>query len=130
MPVFRFGLSLAAFGFLYVSWASWSAGYWPEVALLRGLIAFMAVSLLAYAGELIVATAPPPVVQQAEHAQPAAERAPPQAERARPTVERAQPSAESQAPTRLRPNVAAADTDEERSDPALETGEQEQLRAA
>ncbi len=109
MPVFRFGLSLAALGFLYVSWASWSAGYWPEVALLRGLVAFMAVSLVAYAGELVVATAQPPAGQQAEYAQP---------------------SAESRARVSLPPNAAAADGAEERSDPALETGEQDQRRAA
>lgn len=116
MPVLRFGLLLAALGFLYVSWASWSAGYWPEVALLRGLVAFMAVSLLAYVGELVVATAPPRAGQQAEHAQPQAEHA--------------QPPAEPRARITLLPNAAAADADEERSDPALETGEQEQLRAA
>ncbi len=123
MPVLRFGLLLAALGFLYVSWASWSAGYWPEVALLRGLVAFMAVSLLAYVGELVVATAPPRAGQQAEHAQP-------QAEHAQPQAGHVQPPAEPRARITLLPNAAAADADEERSDPALETGEQEQLRAA
>ena len=38
---------------------SWNAGYGPEIAVLRGLLAFMAVSLIGYVGELIVATAPP-----------------------------------------------------------------------
>jgi len=59
MIVLKLGLYLAVVGWGWVSWASWSAGYPPEVALLRGMVAFGAVSLLAYAGELIVATAPP-----------------------------------------------------------------------
>ena len=60
MPVLQLGLAFAGVAFLYVSWASWEAGYGPDVAVLRGLIAFMAVSLIGYIGELIIATAPPP----------------------------------------------------------------------
>lgn len=59
MVVLKLGLYLAAAAWAWVSWASWSAGYPQEVALLRGMVAFGAVSLLAYAGELVVATAPP-----------------------------------------------------------------------
>ena len=59
MPVLQLGLAFAGVAFLYVSWASWEAGYGPDVAVLRGLIAFMAVSLIGYIGELIIATARP-----------------------------------------------------------------------
>ena len=57
MPVLTLGLVGAGLAFLYVSWASWSAGYPPEVALLRGFVGFMATALVGYTGELIVATA-------------------------------------------------------------------------
>jgi hypothetical protein len=59
MPVLGLGLTVSGLGFLAVSWESWSAGFPVEVALLRGLIAFMAINFVAYVGELIVATAPP-----------------------------------------------------------------------
>ena len=59
MLVLQLGLYLAAAAWAWIAWASWSAGYPPEVALLRGMVAFGAVSLLAYVAELIVATAPP-----------------------------------------------------------------------
>lgn len=60
MLVLKIGLYFAAAAWCWVSWSSWSAGYPAEVALLRGMVAFGAVSFLAYLGELIVATAPPP----------------------------------------------------------------------
>ena len=60
MFVLRLGLMLAGVAFLYAGWASWSAGYGPEIAVVRGLVAFIAVSLVGYVGELIVATAAPP----------------------------------------------------------------------
>ena len=68
MPVLQLGLAFAGAAFLYISWASWAAGYGPEVAVLRGLIGFMAVSLVGYIGELIVATAPPPAQRLPEQA--------------------------------------------------------------
>jgi hypothetical protein len=61
--VLRAGLVLGGLGFLFVTWASWSAGYAVEVALARGALAFMAASVLAYLGELVIATAPPPVAE-------------------------------------------------------------------
>ncbi len=64
MPVLTLGLAAAGIAFLYVSWASWSAGYPPEVALLRGLVGFMATALVGYVGEFIVATAPPGAAEQ------------------------------------------------------------------
>ncbi len=70
MPVLQLGLTFAGVAFLYVSWASWAAGYGPDVAVLRGLIAFMAVSLVGYIGELIIATAPPSAQQLSEQAAP------------------------------------------------------------
>ncbi len=55
----QLGLVCAGMAFLYLGWASWDAGYAPEVAIVRGFVGFMAVSLLGYVGELIVATAAP-----------------------------------------------------------------------
>ncbi len=68
MPVLQLGLAVAGVAFVYVSWASWAAGYGPDVAVLRGLIGFMAVSLVGYIGELIIATAPPPAQQLSDQA--------------------------------------------------------------
>ena len=59
MPILKIGLVGGALACLYVTWASWSAGYQIEAALLRGLLSFMAMSFVAYLGELVVATAPP-----------------------------------------------------------------------
>ena len=59
MPILRIGLVGGALCCLYVTWASWSAGFLVEAALLRGLLAFIAMSFVAYLGELVVATAPP-----------------------------------------------------------------------
>jgi hypothetical protein len=55
----RAGLYAGALIALYATWASHQAGYHIEVALLRGLVAFMAASVVAYCAELVVATAPP-----------------------------------------------------------------------
>ena len=77
MPVLTLGLAGAGIAFLYVSWASWSAGYPPEVALLRGLVGFMATALVGYAGEFIVATAPPSAAEQPAAAQQPQAAAPP-----------------------------------------------------
>lgn len=59
MLVLRAGLYVAGVGALFTAWASLGAGYPAEVAILRGLVAFMAMSVLGYAGEIVVATAPP-----------------------------------------------------------------------
>ncbi len=59
MGVLRLGLIISAFAFVYVTWASWVAGYYPEIAMFRGLLAFMAVGFIGYLGELVVATMPP-----------------------------------------------------------------------
>lgn len=59
MAVMHLGLVCSGLAFLYVGWASWSAGYTPEVAALRALVAFMAVNFVGYMGQLIVVTQPP-----------------------------------------------------------------------
>jgi len=59
MPILRIGLIVGSLGFLYVTWASNQAGYPIEVALVRGVLAFMALSFVAYLGELVLATSPP-----------------------------------------------------------------------
>ena len=55
----KLGLMLGGIAFLWVSWASWSAGYPPEIAAVRGLIGFMAICTVAYFAELVVSTATP-----------------------------------------------------------------------
>ena len=56
MFALRLGLTVAAMGFLIVTIASSRAGYPMEIALVRGLLAFMALSFVAYLGELVIAT--------------------------------------------------------------------------
>ncbi|MGE3961792.1 MAG: hypothetical protein AB7F65_08945 [Dehalococcoidia bacterium] len=63
MVLLRFGLYVSVGLAVLATWLSSSAGYPAEVALLRGLLAFMAGSLVAYVAELIVMTAPPVVRQ-------------------------------------------------------------------
>ena len=53
------GLLMGAVVCLFVVGGSIEHGYPIEVATVRGLVGFMGVSLLAYVGELVVATAPP-----------------------------------------------------------------------
>lgn len=60
MAVLRVGLAIAGLGFLIATVASFRAGYPLEMALVRGLLSFMALSFVAYLGELVVATTPPP----------------------------------------------------------------------
>ena len=55
----RLGLIISAGSFLFVSWASWAAGFPVETAVLRGSIAFIALSFLAYIGGLIAISTPP-----------------------------------------------------------------------
>ncbi|MPZ98543.1 MAG: hypothetical protein GEU80_04235 [Dehalococcoidia bacterium] len=59
MLMMRIGLLAASVAFAFTTWASWDAGFPPELALLRGGLAFMAASFVAYLGELVIATAPP-----------------------------------------------------------------------
>lgn len=60
MLLLRIGLYAAVLLAVSATWMSTSAGYPVEVAMLRGLVVFMGVSFVAYLGELVVATAPPP----------------------------------------------------------------------
>jgi hypothetical protein len=59
MAVLQLGLVLAGVAALVVGGVSWQAGYTPEVAILRGVVACCAVGIVAYIGELVVGTAPP-----------------------------------------------------------------------
>jgi hypothetical protein len=54
----RLGLQAAALVCVVASAASWVAGYPPDIALARGMIAAMAVAVAAYVLELVVATTP------------------------------------------------------------------------
>lgn len=54
----RLALMLGGIAALYVAGASWSAGYPPEMAVVRGVLSFMAVSFIGYLAELVVVTAP------------------------------------------------------------------------
>ena len=79
MLVLRIGLALGAAAFLGVALLSWHEGFAPDVALLRGLAGFVAIAVLGYAGELVVATAPLPTAASdaaaAQSAEPRAIRA-------------------------------------------------------
>jgi hypothetical protein len=56
-------LTLALFtgagAFLYVAWGSWLGAYPLQLALVRGALAFMAVSLFGFLAELAIATLRP-----------------------------------------------------------------------
>ncbi|MCK9486202.1 MAG: hypothetical protein M0R73_05780 [Dehalococcoidia bacterium] len=58
MLILRAGLYVALGFALYVTWASREAGFPIEVAMLRGLLTFMAVAFVSYLAELVVLTAP------------------------------------------------------------------------
>lgn len=60
MLILRAGLYVSITLGVYATWASSSAGYPIETAMLRGLLAFMAGSFVAYLAELVVMTAPVP----------------------------------------------------------------------
>lgn len=53
-------LFLASGVAVVVTIASSLAGFPPEIAIVRGVLAFMAISFVGYLGELVVVTAPPP----------------------------------------------------------------------
>lgn len=59
MVILRAGLYIAGAIAVLATWQSSSVGYPIEVAMARGLLAFMAASLVAYVAELVVLTAPP-----------------------------------------------------------------------
>lgn len=54
----RLGLQAAALVCVAASVASWAAGYPLDIALLRGVIAGVAVGIVGYLVELVVATSP------------------------------------------------------------------------
>lgn len=58
MLFLRLGLQAAALVCVVASAASWAAGFPPDIALARGVIAAMAVAVAGYGAELIVATTP------------------------------------------------------------------------
>lgn len=53
MPMLKLALIVGACASLCVSAASWSAGYPPEIAITRGVGAFMALSFLGFFAELV-----------------------------------------------------------------------------
>jgi len=57
MLVFRLALLAGAAACLVVAAASWNAGYPPELALTRGVFAFVAMCVLGFVGQLTVARA-------------------------------------------------------------------------
>jgi hypothetical protein len=59
MPMLTLALFSGAGAFVYVAWGSWVGGYPPELALLRGVGGFMAMSFLGFIAELTVATVRP-----------------------------------------------------------------------
>ena len=60
MLILRIGLYVSIGMAVLATWMSSTSGYPIEVAMVRGLLAFMAGSLVSYVAELIVMTAPPP----------------------------------------------------------------------
>lgn len=60
MLILRVGLYVSIALAVVATWTSSSVGYPIEVAMVRGLLAFMAGGLVSYVAELVVMTAPPP----------------------------------------------------------------------
>jgi len=65
--ILRVGLYISIGLAILATWTSSSVGYPIEVAMVRGLLAFMAGGLVSYVAELVVMTAPPPA-RPNEHA--------------------------------------------------------------
>jgi len=82
MVVMKIGLYAGALAFVGVTWASWSVGYAPELALVRGLFGFMAMSAVGYVGAIVVVTAPRATASPAAAAAPEREREDAEPERA------------------------------------------------
>ena len=59
VPMLTLALVTGAGAFLYVTWGSWLGAYPISLALARGAIAFVAVSLLGFLAELAIATLRP-----------------------------------------------------------------------
>jgi hypothetical protein len=59
MPMLTLALVTGAGAFLYVAWGSWLGAYPLTLAITRGAMAFVAVSLLAFVSELAIATLRP-----------------------------------------------------------------------
>ena len=59
MPMLTLALVTGAGAFLYVAWGSWLGAYPLPLAIARGVIAFVAVSLLGFVAELAIATLRP-----------------------------------------------------------------------
>lgn len=57
MLVFKLALLAGACACVAVAGASWNAGYPPEVALTRGVFAFVAMCVLGFLGQLTVSRA-------------------------------------------------------------------------
>lgn len=68
MPMLKLALIAGACGCLGVSYASWVAGYPPELAVTRGVAGFMAFSLLGFIAELITVEGTPRTPVEPEHA--------------------------------------------------------------
>ena len=119
MVILRVGLIVGALAFLYVGWASWSAGYPPEVASVRAAVAFVAVTMVAYVGELIVATAP----SDAQHAAQGADSAQ-QAAAARSAAPAAAPAGVEAAPAPAAVPTGIEAAPASVAGPALATGAQ------
>lgn len=72
MPMLRAALYGAAAASLYVMYVSWHSGFAPEIAVVRGVIAFMVIAFIGYLAELVVSTVPPAASEsEHEHAQAA-----------------------------------------------------------
>lgn len=56
MPMLSLALFSGAGAFLYVAWGSWVGGYPPELALLRGVVGFVAMSLFGFVAELTISS--------------------------------------------------------------------------
>jgi hypothetical protein len=59
MPTLTLALVTGAGAFLYAVWGSWLGGYPMPLAIARGAIAFVAVSLLGFLAELAIASLRP-----------------------------------------------------------------------
>src|SRR3546814_6890508 len=71
MLILRCGLLRSIGMAVLTTWQSSSVGYPIEVAMLRGLLAFMAGCLVSYIAELVVMTAPPPARPARRASEPA-----------------------------------------------------------
>ena len=59
MPILKGALYPAAAVGLYVAYASWRNAIAPDMAMVRGIVGFMAITFIGYLAELLVSTIPP-----------------------------------------------------------------------